>query len=82
MTMLNSADKLSDKDLEQVSGGAIVYNGGTVYDVVDDNDGHTICTVSRDTMAKARSVAKEIARGSARSSREITYDELQKLRGN
>ena len=91
--MLNNAEKLPEEELEDVSGGAICYigfdpslyckdpYGNNVWEVVDDNTGLQLHIVSRETWDKARAAAENLARMCGRSPREISWEELQKLRG-
>ena len=87
--MFDNAEKLNDKDLEQVSGGFIVYTGWqsekhpNQFEVIMDPSGVSApFKVERETLEESRAAAKQAAENLGMSSKEITWWELQKLREN
>ena len=80
MVSFKNAKKLTDKDLQQVTGGAIYCSAfgpqAGVWSVVDDNSGKVINKVADCSLASGYSMAVQAAQDCGQSTRQISWAEL------
>lgn len=84
MTTLKNAKKLTDKDLQQVTGGAIYCSAfgpqAGVWSIVDDNSGKVINKVADCSLASGYNMAVQVAQDCGQSTRQISWAELNQQR--
>lgn len=80
MAFLTNAKRLTEKDLEQVNGGAVVYAGfcqqpGT-WEVIDDKTGNVLTRIEDSSLASGHNMAIHVAQDLGQSTQQIAWTGL------